>query len=122
MTDKDMGERRELAAAFPAATMQLCLFHMLRSFSRELTQEKMGVKAGLRDALLTVFNGMASARSGEEFEQQCAALADLDIPAASQYFKRHTPVSLLSSSWPGGCWSHFRRVVRPSCRPRGRCL
>ena len=88
MTDKDMGEHRELAAAFPAATMQLCLFHTLRSFSRELTQEKMGVRAGLRDALLTVFNGMASARS-EEFEQQCAALADLDIPAASQYFERH---------------------------------
>ena len=61
MTDKDMTERRVVAAAFPQANLHLCLFHTLRSFSREVTQEKLGV----RDALLAISNAMANARSEE---------------------------------------------------------
>ena len=34
MTDKDMTERNVFSIAFPAATLQLCLFHTLCSFSR----------------------------------------------------------------------------------------
>ena len=34
MTDKDMTERSILAEVFPGATLQLCLFHTLRSFKR----------------------------------------------------------------------------------------
>ena len=63
MTDKDMTERNAFSLAFPAATLQLCLFHTLRSFSREVTLDKMVIRAGQCDALLEVFNAMANARS-----------------------------------------------------------
>ena len=53
-SDKDMTERCVFVAAFPQAKLHLCMFHTLRSFSREVTQEKLGVKTGARDALLVV--------------------------------------------------------------------
>ena len=46
MTDKDMAERSVFAVQFPSAHLQLCLFHILRSFSREVTIDKMGIRSG----------------------------------------------------------------------------
>ena len=36
MTDKDMNKRDVLSEAFPNATLQLCLFHVLRTFGEKL--------------------------------------------------------------------------------------
>ena len=95
MTDKDMAERTVFKAAFPSASLQLCLFHTLRSISREVTLEKMGIRVGQRDALLSVFNAMAVARSEQAFEDQCAALEGMNIPAALTYCIRNwLPIKL----------------------------
>ena len=37
ITDKDITERDALAEAFPDATLQLCLFHVLKCVGREMT-------------------------------------------------------------------------------------
>ncbi|XP_014672198.1 PREDICTED: uncharacterized protein LOC106812749 [Priapulus caudatus] len=89
MTDKDVTERNVLSDAFPNATLQLCLFHTLRSFSREITVEKMGVRPGVRDALLGCFSDMAHARSEARFEEQCAFLEDMNVPLAIEYFRKN---------------------------------
>ncbi|KAK2148592.1 hypothetical protein NP493_3180g00000 [Ridgeia piscesae] len=89
VTDKDMCERSVFSVAFPEATLQLCLFHTLRSFSREVTLDKMGVPVGQRDALLHIFNAMAIARCEQEFEEQCALLEEMAIPTALTYFRRN---------------------------------
>ena len=95
MTDKDMAERSVFSAAFPSASLQLCLFHTLRSFSREVTLQKMGIRVGQRDALLAIFNAMAVARSEQAFEDQCAALEAMNIAAVSTYFRRNwMPIKL----------------------------
>ena len=88
MTDKDMCERSVFSVAFPEATLQLFLFYTLRSFSREVTLDKMGVPVGQRDALLHIFNAMAIARCEQEFEEQCALLEEMAIPTALAYFRR----------------------------------
>ena len=89
ITDKDMTERSVFATLFPAAALQLCLFHVLRSISREITLDKMGVRAGQRDGLLAIFGAMATARSDVVFEQQVALLEQADVPAATDYYKKN---------------------------------
>ncbi|KAK2150736.1 hypothetical protein NP493_2736g00005 [Ridgeia piscesae] len=89
VTDKDMCERSVFSVAFPEATLQLCLFYTLLSFSREVTLDKMGVPVGQRDALLHIFNAMAIARCEQEFEEQCALLEEMAIPTALTYFRRN---------------------------------
>ena len=84
-----MTERSVFATLFPAAALQLCLFHVLRSMSREVTLDKMGVRAGQRDALLAVFGSMATAHSDVVYEEQCALLRQMDVPAATEYFQKN---------------------------------
>ena len=84
-----MTERSVFATLFPAAALQLCLFHVLRSMSHEVTLDKMGVRAGQRDALLAVFGSMATAHSDVVYEEQCALLRQMDVPAATEYFQKN---------------------------------
>ena len=84
-----MCERNVFSAAFPAASLQLCLFHTLHSFSREVTLDKMGIRAGQRDALLKIFNAMAVARCERQFDEQCTLLEDMAIQPALAYFRRN---------------------------------
>ena len=93
----NMTERSVFATLFPTASLQLfptaslqrCLFHVLRSMSREITLDKMGIRAGQRDALLAIFGAMASAHSEEVFAEQCELLEKMDVPAASDYFAKN---------------------------------
>ena len=53
MSDKDMTERTVFGRAFPNGTMHLCLFHVLRSFRRQITCDKFGITSGERDLVWT---------------------------------------------------------------------
>ena len=44
MADKDMTERNVLAEKIPIAVLFICLFHTLRTFHREITTDKMGIR------------------------------------------------------------------------------
>ena len=79
MTDKDMTERSTLSEEFPDAALQLCLFHTLRSFKREFSMEKMGLRAGMRDTVLEILAGMALAKSPVVFGEKYAMLQDLQL-------------------------------------------
>ena len=89
MTDNGMTERTVFSLAFPAPTLQLCLFHTLRSFAREVMLDKMGIRAGQRDSLLGIFNAMAAARCEQQFDEQCVLLQEMDTPVATAYFQRN---------------------------------
>lgn len=56
--------------------------HTLRSFTWEVTLEKMGIHVGQRDAMLTIFNAMAVTRSDQAF-------GDINISTASTYLSRN---------------------------------
>ena len=51
MTDKDITERDALAKAFPDATLQLCPFHVLRWYERELTIDSMLIRSAKRSLI-----------------------------------------------------------------------
>ena len=52
MSDKDFNERAVFRRQFPTAALHICLFHTLRSFRREVTTEKLGIRPGERDHAL----------------------------------------------------------------------
>ena len=49
MSDKDFNDHNVFKKEFPQATLQICLFHTLRRFRREITTEKMSIQPGERD-------------------------------------------------------------------------
>ena len=51
LTDKDMVERGVFKSEMPQVNMEICLFHVLRTFGWEITVEKMGVTLGKKTIL-----------------------------------------------------------------------
>ena len=43
MADKDLIEKDALKAEFPETAILICLFHVLRTFRREITTDKLGI-------------------------------------------------------------------------------
>ncbi|XP_049274642.1 uncharacterized protein LOC119402518 [Rhipicephalus sanguineus] len=52
MTDKDFTEKKILAEIFPNANFYLCLFHVLRTFRRQITPQKMSITPDARNSIL----------------------------------------------------------------------
>ena len=86
MTDKDFVEREVFSNSFPDAKLRICLFHVLRTFRREITAEKMGVTKLQRDSLLDTFQKLTYSRNLNEYESNKKLLLDKNISAAESYF------------------------------------
>ena len=69
MSDKDFNERNVFKKEFPQATLQICLFHTLKSFKREITTEKMSIQPGGRDHVLEIITKLACSKSEAEYDQ-----------------------------------------------------
>ena len=55
MTDKDTNERDSLSEEFSDAVLQLCLFHVHRTFGREITTEAMSIRSAEKSLVLDYF-------------------------------------------------------------------
>ena len=82
MTYKDFVEREVFSKGFPEAKLRICLFHVLKTFRREITAEKMGVYKLQRDGLLETLQKIAYSRTIEEYDANKQILLDKNITAA----------------------------------------
>ena len=74
MSDKDFSERDAFTKCFPGASLNICLYHTLRSFRRVITCEKMGISSDERYRCLEILTELAYSRSSKEFEKHLQAL------------------------------------------------
>ena len=87
MTDKDMTERDALAEAFPDATLQLCLFHVLRCFGREVTIDAMSIRSAERSLALDLSQKLAYSRTEEIYKVTRKQLHDVGLVRITDYFE-----------------------------------
>ena len=62
MPDKDFIERDALTSQFPDSSILICLFHVLRTFRREITCDKLGITSAERVLALEIMLKMAYAK------------------------------------------------------------
>nr|XP_047143869.1 uncharacterized protein LOC124817611 [Hydra vulgaris] len=67
-TDKDMTERECIKHAFPQINLLLCIFHVLRCMSREITISKMNIFKAQRLVALKALQNMTYATTEKEYE------------------------------------------------------
>ena len=70
ITDKDMSERITFKSVLPDVELQICLFHVLRTFGRECTTEKLGITSGERQTVLSKLQELAYAASEQQRSPQ----------------------------------------------------
>ena len=67
ITDKDMVERNVFKLEMEQVELQICLFHVLRTFSREVTIDKLGVTAGERVTVLEKLQQLAYSKNEDDY-------------------------------------------------------
>ena len=68
VTDKDMTERIVFKSEMPHIQLQLCLFHVLRTFKREISVEKYSITSGEKDTILDKLQSITYS-SSEEYDK-----------------------------------------------------
>ena len=68
VTDKDMTERIVFKSEMPHIQLQLCLFHVLRTFKREITVEKYSITGREKDTILDKLQSITYS-SSEDYDK-----------------------------------------------------
>ena len=66
--------------------MHVCLFHVLRSFRREVTCDKLGLRPGERNHVLEILSKLAYSKSDEEYLVHYNSLLDTKLQSVISYY------------------------------------
>ena len=82
--------RGQCLGVFPNATMHLCLFHVLRSFRRQITCEKFGITSGERDVVLDMMSRLTYARSIHDYTTTYTELLECGLESTATGIRPRT--------------------------------
>ena len=85
MTDKDLTSRAVFRHEFPAASPHISLFLVLRSFRREITCEKLGLRSGECDHALELMTKLAYSKSESEYDDHYQSLLESGLKSVINY-------------------------------------
>ena len=89
LTDKDMTERNVIKDEIPYAALQLCLYHVQRTFGREVVCEKMGITSGQRYTILQHLKGITYSKSEEEYLDKYKSMCEIIPISVRNYYDRN---------------------------------
>ena len=89
MTDKDMNERGVFKSEMPQICLEICLFHVLRTFGREITAEKMGITVGERATALELVQDIAYTYNEDDYLRKYSALCEAVPVIVKTYYDRN---------------------------------
>ena len=97
MADKDLNERQQ--ECFPHVNVLICLFHMLRTFKRELTAVKMGISQGTVEMLAEIFQEMAYSSTMDHSQKLKEKFYSVSPPIVSKYFEKIGMTYKMNGFW-----------------------
>ena len=85
MSDKDFTERDAFTSCFPGASLNICLYHTLRSLRREVTCEKLGISSAERLRALEILSSMAHSKTATEYHKALDELKSSNMKSVIEY-------------------------------------
>lgn len=89
ISDKSFANRNSFKASFPHAHHQLCVFHVLQIFNREVTTKKRDILKGQRSYALKILRKMVYAQDAREYTQLYNSLVRMNCPQLLLYFNEN---------------------------------
>ena len=86
VVDKDLTAIDVLQSQFTNAAVNLCQFHCLRTFRREVTESRMQITPSQKTTVLELLTKLSYASSVEDYDTHYKELTDLNIPTVTDYF------------------------------------
>lgn len=87
--DKDFADRSVYTDYFPDAVLQICLFHVLQIFNREITTIKRGITTAQREQALEILQKLAYSQSRASYDRLYTQLCDLELKEVTNYFNEN---------------------------------
>lgn len=87
--DKDFADRSVYLDYFPDAVLQICLFHVLQIFNREITTIKRKITTAQREQALQILHQLAYSKSRASYDQLYTQLCDLRLKHVKKYFDKN---------------------------------
>lgn len=87
--DKDFADRSIYTEKFPGAVLQICLYHALLIFHREVTTVKREITADERLQALEVLQRIVYAPSSSAYDAIHQELCDLNLKNVTDYFNKY---------------------------------
>ena len=84
-----MEERSVLKSEMPQVEMQICLFHVLKIFNREVTREKMGVTPAEQDTIKSLVQECCYAHGSEDFMKKYEVLMNVGNDKVKNYYNNN---------------------------------
>ena len=87
IVDKALNEIAAIKSLMPDVTIQLCKFHVMQAFTREI--KKTPVDESTRNLLVKLVREMVFARTEEMFQNKFGSFAKVSTPALLNYFHKN---------------------------------
>lgn len=87
--DKDFADRCVYKEKFPLAVLQICLYHVLTTFHREITTQKRDISVSQRLVVLEILERLVYSQSDYAYESAYQELCDLKLDLVIKYFNEH---------------------------------
>ncbi len=87
--DKDFADRAIYTEKFPDAVLQICLYHVLVNFGREITTTKRNITKSEREAALEVIQRLVYSTSEESYDSTYQELVDLNLDDVMEYYNNN---------------------------------
>lgn len=88
IADKDFADRVMFKEKFPEVLIQVCIFHALNTFEREVTCKKRNITDDQKEAALSILRCMVYSESFVEYSDLHQKLINLNLPAVTEYFEK----------------------------------
>ena len=85
MSDKDFVERDAFTSCFPSASLNIYLYHTLRTFRREVTSERLGISSAERLRALEILSRMANPRTLPKYNEALDELKNSNMKSVVDY-------------------------------------
>lgn len=87
--DKDFADRKVFEEKFPSAKIQICLFHALRTFKREVPLKLGELNTTLKKHVLEIFTDLAYSESEETYNIHYSKLISLNVQDLTEYYEKN---------------------------------
>lgn len=84
--DKDFADRAVYTEKYPNAVLQICLYHVLATFNREITTAKRKISKEQREAALRILEQLAYSTSVESYDSNYDELLELNLEEVIEYY------------------------------------
>lgn len=121
--DKDFADREVYKENFPNAVLQICLFHVLQIFNREITTSKRDITKEERSTALEILQRLVYSQSGPSYDTNYKDLCKLNLEHVTKYYNENW--HCIKDEWTmygRNQYAHFMNLTNNRCERLNRTL